>query len=113
MTFEKYKSFKWINNIQEHYKVGKELGSGSFGSVYATENIQTKVPAAIKIIKKNKLKENEVYMDLMRNELTVLEKCDHPHITRVFELMEDSKNFYVVMEFLAGGDLMGQVEKIH
>lgn len=51
-------------------------------------------------------------MDLMRNELTVLERCDHPHITRVFELMEDSNHFYVVMEFLAGGDLMGQVEKI-
>lgn len=39
LTFEKYKSFKWVNNIKDHYKVGKELGSGSFGSVFATENI--------------------------------------------------------------------------
>jgi serine/threonine protein kinase len=75
--------------------------------------VQTKIPGAIKVIKKSKLNENEVYMDLMRNELTVLERCDHPHITRVFELMEDTKHFYVVMEFLSGGDLMGQVEKIH
>lgn len=113
MTFEKYKSFKWVNKIDDHYKMGRELGKGSFGSVFATENIQTKIPAAIKIIKKDKLTENEVYMDLMRNELTVLEKCDHPHITRVFELMEDQKHFYVVMEFLSGGDLMGQVQKLH
>lgn len=45
-------------------------------------------------------------MELMRNELIVLQKTDHPHITRVFELMEDKKYFYVVMEFLSGGDLM-------
>jgi len=48
-------------------------------------------------------------MDLMRNELSVLEKTDHPHITRVFEILEDDRNFYVVMEFLKGGDLMGKV----
>lgn len=72
ITFDSYRKFKWINHIEEHYVLGKELGHGSFGSVYKTENQQTKVPAAIKVIKKAKLKENEVYMDLMRNELTVL-----------------------------------------
>jgi serine/threonine protein kinase len=77
-----------------------------------TENEQTKVPAAIKVIKKAKLNENEVYMDLMRNELTVLQSTDHPHITRIFELLEDKLHFYVVMEFLSGGDLMGQIEKM-
>lgn len=112
MTFENYKSFKFVKNIKEHYTIGKELGSGSFGSVYMTEHNQTKVPAAIKVIKKAKLKENEVYMDLMRNELTVLEKTDHPHIVRVFEILEDKNHFYVVMEFMSGGDLMGKVEKI-
>ena len=48
----------------------------------------------------------------MRNELEVLEKTDHPHITRVFELLEDQFNFYVVMEFLEGGDLLEKVMKI-
>jgi serine/threonine protein kinase len=48
----------------------------------------------------------------MRNELEVLEKTDHPHITRVFELLEDKYNFYVVMELLEGGDLLEKVVKI-
>ncbi len=52
-------------------------------------------------------------MDLMRNELSVLQSTDHPHITRVFELLEDKLNFYVAMEFLNGGDLMAQIEKIN
>lgn len=38
LTFEQFKSFKKINNIKDHYAIGKELGSGSFGSVYMTKN---------------------------------------------------------------------------
>ena len=67
---------------------------------------------AIKIIKKQKLRQNEVYMDLMRNELEVLEKTDHPHLTRVFELLEDSKHFYVVMEYMADGNLLDSIVKM-
>jgi len=64
---------------------------------------------AIKIIKKKKISEAEVYMELLQNELLVLEKTDHPHITRVFEIMEDKRNYYVVMEFLTGGNLLDKV----
>ena len=48
-------------------------------------------------------------MELLRNELLVLEETDHPHITRVFELMEDNKNFYVVMELLPEGNLLDKI----
>lgn len=48
-------------------------------------------------------------MKLMRNELEVLEKTDHPHITRVFELLEDKRNFYIVMEYLSDGNLLDKV----
>lgn len=48
-------------------------------------------------------------MELMRNELLVLEKTDHPHITRVFELLEDKKHFFVVMEFMSDGNLLDKV----
>lgn len=52
-------------------------------------------------------------MDLMYDELSILQKTDHPHVTRVFEVIEDKKNFYVVMELIKGGDLMGKVVKMH
>jgi calcium-dependent protein kinase len=64
---------------------------------------------AIKIIKKQQLEEADVYQELMRNELQVLEAVDHPNITRVFELMEDDKNFYVVMEYCSGGNLLERI----
>jgi len=45
----------------------------------------------------------------MHNELLILEKTDHPHITRVFELMEDKRRYFVVMEYVYGGNLLERV----
>ena len=67
---------------------------------------------AIKIIKKQQLQEAEIYQQLMLNELQVLEAADHPNITRVFELMEDEKNFFVVMEYCSGGNLLNHMLKV-
>lgn len=53
-----------------------------------------------------------MYWELMKNELKVLEEADHPNITRVFELMEDSQSFFVVMEFCSGGNLLDRVIKL-
>lgn len=50
--------------------------------------------------------------ELLLNELKVLEQTDHPHITRVFELLEDKTLYYVVMEYLPGGDLLGRLTKL-
>lgn len=47
----------------------------------------------------------------MRNELQVLEAADHPNITRVFELMEDDKSFFIVMEYCSGGNLLDKLLK--
>ena len=64
---------------------------------------------AIKVIKKKKIKEAKVYYELLQNELLVLEKTDHPHITRVFEILENKKNYFVVMELIRGGNLLEKV----
>lgn len=89
--------------------MGRELGAGSFGTVNLAKHKATDRKVAIKVIKKKKLEENDVYMELMRNELLVLEMTDHPHITRVFELLEDKKHFFVVMEFMGDGNLLDKV----
>lgn len=52
LTFKGYKSFKSITNIGKLYKVGKELGHGSFGSVFEATQKATEMKVAIKQIKK-------------------------------------------------------------
>ena len=45
----------------------------------------------------------------MENELKILLSTDHPHITRVFEICENRKNFYIVMELMDGGTLWNRI----
>jgi calcium-dependent protein kinase len=48
----------------------------------------------------------------MESELQILLETDHPHITRVFEVCENSKNFFIVMELMDGGSLWNRIYKI-
>lgn len=96
-------------DIFENYIFDRELGSGSFGEVYLAKHSKAGICVAIKSIKKKKLDEAPIYKELLRNELEILEKVEHPHITRVFELLEDDHNYYVVMEYLQGGNLLDKI----
>ena len=64
---------------------------------------------ALKKISKDKLRENPVYEDLMKDELSTLQKVSHPNIMRVFELLQDNTDIYVVTEFIKGGELMDRL----
>mmetsp|Transcript_22740 Transcript_22740/g.35016 ORF Transcript_22740/g.35016 Transcript_22740/m.35016 type:complete len:169 (-) Transcript_22740:894-1400(-) len=50
-------------------------------------------------------------MDLQLQELKVLQQSDHPNIIKVFELAEDRKNFFIVTEYLKGGELYNRILK--
>ena len=48
----------------------------------------------------------------MEQELDVLSKTDHPHIIRVFELLQDDTNFYIVTELVTGGELYDYIIQV-
>jgi len=41
----------------------------------------------------------------MENELEILEDISHPNIVRIFELLEDNNNYYIVSELMNHGEL--------
>ena len=56
--------------------------------------------------------QHQVLVNLMEQELDVLQKTDHPHMVRVFELMQDETNFYIVTELVTGGELYDHIIKV-
>lgn len=48
----------------------------------------------------------------MEQELDVLSKTDHPHMVRVFELLQDETSFYIVTELVRGGELYDHIIKV-
>ena len=55
LSFKSQQAFKQIENFTEHYQLIKPLGAGAFGEVQLGEHKKSKVPCAIKIIKKKSL----------------------------------------------------------
>lgn len=91
-------------NFREHYTKIDKLGQGGFGEVYSGFHNRTEMPCAIKVIDKYGLDSARKH-ELNKNEFEIVEEIFHPHVVRVFELMEDKRNYYIIMELMKGGHL--------
>jgi calcium-dependent protein kinase len=88
------------NLITDLYEVICFLGRGSFSSVYKVKHINSGTVRAIKeFMKKNKNQK-------LPNEISIQRSISHPNITKAYEWFEDKNFFYLVTEFLSGGDLL-------
>jgi calcium-dependent protein kinase len=103
VKFQKQKFVKKKQGRAEaNYTYSMQLGKGTFGTVYAAKDKATGALRAIKIIPKGK-KASQI-ADI-ENEINLLKRLDHPNIVQIYEVFEDDRNFSIVTEFCAGGEL--------
>ena len=67
---------------------------------------------AIKIMAKRAIEKQQIYVELLQNELSILGDKSHPNIIRIVDLMEDHDNYYVVSEVVKGGELFKRLTKM-
>lgn len=90
-------------NIKADYKVESVIGKGSFASVRKGRSRATGDRVAIKVIAKRKLTEEDKVG--LQNEIDILKQVDHPNIVKLFDIYEDEKYFFLVMELMTGGEV--------
>ena len=90
-------------NFFDYYEMLDDLGEGIFGVVKLGLYKKTKERVAIKIIKKESTKQNE--MELVRTEIDILKLCHHPNIVKLLDHFENAEYIFLVMEYISGGDL--------
>ncbi len=83
----------------------KVIGKGAFGEVRLVQKKDTGHIYAMKILRKKDmlLKEQVAHV---RAERDILAEADHQWVVKMFYSFQDSRNLYLVMEFLPGGDMM-------
>jgi serine/threonine/tyrosine protein kinase RAD53 len=82
------------------------IGQGAFATVKkAIERLTGKL-YAVKIINRRKALNTSSAIGGVDRELSILSKLNHPNIVYLHSFYEDMDNFYLVMEFVPGGDLM-------
>ena len=42
--------------------------------------------------------------------MNILKNLDHPHIVKLYELYQDQTNYYLVTEYLSGGELFERIK---
>jgi calcium/calmodulin-dependent protein kinase I len=97
------------HTIEARYKLGDVLGEGGYSVVKSgISNIDGK-RVAVKIITRKDLSEADE--ESLKQEVSILGKLNHPNITRLFDFFEEEKFYYVVLEYLDGGELFDRIVK--
>ncbi|KAJ7180664.1 Pkinase-domain-containing protein [Mycena filopes] len=91
-----------------HFQLGNCIGRGQFGSVYRALNLNTGQMVAVKRIRLEGLKEDEV-TTLMR-EVDLVKSLSHPSIVKYEGMARDQDTLSIVLEYAENGSL-GQTLK--
>eukprot|EP01095_Lingulamoeba_sp_RSL-Kostka_P014431 TRINITY_DN62_c0_g1_i1.p1 TRINITY_DN62_c0_g1~~TRINITY_DN62_c0_g1_i1.p1 ORF type:complete len:254 (-),score=109.74 TRINITY_DN62_c0_g1_i1:80-841(-) len=94
-------------DIDDFYEMGKEIGRGGFSVVIEGIDRKTKEKFAIKCIKKTMVEGDDI--KLLRREIKIMKKVNHPNILKLFEVFEDDEEFFLVMELVDGKELFDKI----
>jgi calcium-dependent protein kinase len=109
--------FKTVSNytnedIHKIYCLQSTIGHGYFSKVKIgykrVEGEDSKY--AIKIIAKSNVDKSR--HDDFLNEVSILKKLDHPNVLKLYEIYQDYSNYYLVMEYLSGGDIFKKIQRM-
>jgi MAP/microtubule affinity-regulating kinase len=98
------------SQVVGNYILHEKLGQGGFGSVMKGVHSETGDPAAIKFVPKKSFRQ---FSDLQRvfQEIQALRNLRHPNIIRILDVADNPDSICFIMEYAAGGELRGYVEK--
>jgi len=85
------------------FAIGKLLGRGGMGTVYHARQYRIDRPVAIKLLPFHD--EDPEHLERFLREAKALAKLSHPNIVTLIDYGEVGGYFYMVMEFVEGGDL--------
>ncbi|XP_027123585.1 SNF1-related protein kinase catalytic subunit alpha KIN10-like [Coffea eugenioides] len=94
--------------LVRNYRLGKTLGHGSFGKVKIAEHVLTGYKVAVKILNRRKMKTPDME-EKVRREIKICRLFVHPHIIRLYEVIETPADIYVVMEYVKSGELFDYI----
>ncbi|DAZ96083.1 TPA: hypothetical protein N0F65_005861 [Lagenidium giganteum] len=95
------------NGFEENYTLGKTIGSGTFSVVREAIHKPTGQRYAIKCIKREGLVAEDI--EALKTEVAILKEMNHPNIMILHDFFQEEKYYYLVTEFMAGGELFDRI----
>ncbi|XP_062862448.1 serine/threonine-protein kinase SIK1 [Trichomycterus rosablanca] len=85
------------------YEIIRTLGKGNFAVVKLARHKVTKTQVAIKIIDKTRL--NPSNLEKVYREVQIMKLLNHPHIIKLYQVMETKDMLYIVTEYAKNGEM--------
>ncbi|KAK9408253.1 death-associated protein kinase 1 [Crotalus adamanteus] len=94
-------------NLEDHYEIGEELGSGQFAIVRKCREKTTGAQYAAKFIKKRRTKSSRrgVSREDIEREVNILKEIQHPNVITLHDVYESKMDVILILELVAGGEL--------
>ena len=93
-----------------NYIISEQIGIGTFSKVTKAFHTLTGETVAVKILDKSKIKDN-IDIERISREIEILKSISHPNIAQLYESNSTIHNFYLIMEYIEGGDLCDYISK--
>jgi eukaryotic-like serine/threonine-protein kinase len=107
---EQFLQGRWRRFTIGKYKVMEKLGSGGMGSVYLCEHKFMRRRAAVKVLPAAKA-EDPSSLERFYREARAVAALDHPNIVRAYDIDQDDKLHFLVMEYVDGSSLQEIIKK--
>jgi len=91
------------------YRMDKTLGKGQTGLVKLGVHCVAGKKVAIKIINREKLSES--VLQKVEREIAIMKLIEHPHVLGLYDVYENKKYLYLVLEHVSGGELFDYLVK--
>ncbi|KAL0347353.1 UNVERIFIED_CONTAM: Serine/threonine-protein kinase ATG1c [Sesamum calycinum] len=91
------------------YMVGKQIGAGSFSTVWHARHRVHGTEVAIKEIVTARL--SPKLQESLKSEIFILKRVNHPNIIRLHDMIEEPGKMYIILEYCKGGDLSMYIQQ--
>jgi serine/threonine protein kinase len=107
---EQFLQGKWRRFSLGKYKVLEKLGAGGMGTVYLCEHKLMRRRVAVKVLPEQKAQDTSS-LERFYREARAVAALDHPNIVRAYDIDQDDKLHFLVMEHVDGSSLQEIVKK--
>ena len=95
---------------EKGYRVGQQIGEGTYSKVRSVERTSDGKTCAVKIV--DKLKARKDYLQkIMPRELGIVVKLDHENIIKTYEIIKTRDFVFQVMQYGEQGDLLQNIHR--
>ncbi|KAH8360768.1 hypothetical protein KR084_008457 [Drosophila pseudotakahashii] len=91
------------------YDIERTIGKGNFAVVKLARHRITKNEVAIKIIDKSQL--DQTNLQKVYREVEIMKRLKHPHIIKLYQVMETKNMIYIVSEYASQGEIFDYIAK--